>query len=689
MSRRTSAQPPAQKPARSAVMATGRPAGESRAKLQRDATRGEPGRRGQAIERLCLRRSDGNRLGIVDRGARTGKRQMCRQCLVQPPGQVPRQQAAQDAVQVQARQIAEARQTGKLRCQPLPRLGRQRIVRQVGPRFGGFDPAHQRHAGLELARLIGPRQRPQPIGGRSAGERRRDLRRVGGFGAVRQDQRPEPAPAPRQDCAGDRIEGSLHLLGHPRRQGGRQGIGIERRRQPDARRGLHLQGGDGEQRRGGERVRARQPRPAAAGETERARLAASLGDPVGKCGRQQPARVAIGARVAGQAQPSAVLGGDAADAGQRATVGGGIAIGDRGEAQADIRRCVGAPQRVALLEQSREVGRKRCLTRRFRRQHHRGEPRMRAQRGHAPAGLGDASLPIERAKFAQQRRRGRKRAGGRTVEECQIARCGAPRRAIQGQRRQFGLEDLRPVERSKPAMQRRRPQADRHARRLAPGPAGPLLGGGARNPQCREPCQAGGGIQPRRTTPPAVNHDAHAGHRQRGLGDRCRQHHPPCLGLAQRAVLLGRRQVAMQRQHERAAARKRRLGPPDLRHARQEAQYVAVMLRQRGANGARHRVRQIARPGDVARRVVDRHRKHPAGALDHLGIHQAGETCPIGGGRHREQTQFRAQNALQARGRKPVPGPTPASARAPRRGSRWRRHPGPDRIAAGGSAGPR
>ena len=103
----------------------------------------------------------------------------------------------------------------------------------------------------------------------------------------------------------------------------------------------------------------------------------------------------------------------------------------------------------------------------------------------------------------------------------------------------------------------------------------------------------------------------------------------------------------MQRQHERPAAGKRCLGPADLRHAWKEAQHVAVMLRQRGADGAGHRVRQIARPRDVARGVLDGDRKHPAGAFDHIGIHQAGETRPIGGGRHRKQSQVRSQYALQ------------------------------------------
>ena len=60
----------------------------------------------------------------------------------------------------------------------------------------------------------------------------------------------------------------------------------------------------------------------------------------------------------------------------------------------------------------------------------------------------------------------------------------------------------------------------------------------------------------------------------------------------------------------------RRLGAADLRHAGQEGQDVALVLRQCGAHRAGHRVRQVARAGDVARGVADRDREHAAGAFD-------------------------------------------------------------------------
>ena len=237
--------------------------------------------------------------------------------------------------------------------------------------------------------------------------------------------------------------------------------------------------------------------------------------------------------------------------------------------------------------------------------------------------------------------------GRRRIEERQIGGRRSPGGAIQRQARQFRLQDLRPVVRGQAAMQRRGPQPDRDPRRLAPGPPGPLLGRRAGNAQRRQPGQAGGGIEPRRPAPAAVHHDAHAGHGQRGLGDRGRQHHPPPLGRPQRAILLGRRQIAVQRQHQRAAALERRLGAADLRHAGQERQDVAVMRRQRGAHGAGHRLGQFARPGDVAGGVADLDREHVPAALDRLRVQQSGKAGDLGGRRHRDQPQLRAQHTLQ------------------------------------------
>ena len=117
--------------------------------------------------------------------------------------------------------------------------------------------------------------------------------------------------------------------------------------------------------------------------------------------------------------------------------------------------------------------------------------------------------------------------------------------------------------------------------------------------------------------------------------------------MAQGAVLLGGRQVAVQWQDLGAAALERGLGAADFRHAGEEGENVAGVLRQRGANGAGHGVRQFARHGDVAFGVLEGDREHPAEAFDNLGVHQPGETGAVGGGGHRQQPQFGPQLPAQ------------------------------------------
>ena len=232
---------------------------------------------------------------------------------------------------------------------------------------------------------------------------------------------------------------------------------------------------------------------------------------------------------------------------------------------------------------------------------------MRAERGHPPPSGGDAPCRVERAELAPaapRRRRARRPAADRGTPD----RAGGVPQAAQSSTRPdssasriSGRSNARQT-----AMQRGRPEPDRDTRRLAAGAAGSLLRGGARDAHRGQPGQAGGRIEPRRPPPAAIDHDPHARHGQRGLGDRGRQHHAPSLGRPQRAILLGRRQIAVQRQHQRAAALQRRLGAADLRHAGQESQDVAVMLRQRRSHRAGHRIGQIARTGNVARGVADR-----------------------------------------------------------------------------------
>ena len=196
-------------------------------------------------------------------------------------------------------------------------------------------------------------------------------------------------------------------------------------------------------------------------------------------------------------------------------------------------------------------------------------------------------------------------------------------------------------------MQRLRPQTDGHARTFPPATPGALLGGSTADAHGVEPGQAAGRIQARCAPPAAINDNAHARHGQRGLGDRGGQHHPPPLRRAQGAVLLRRRQITMQRQHQRATAGQRLLGAADLAHARQEGENIALMRGQGVTNGAGHGVRQVAQLGDVAGGVNGGDGEHPPGTLDGLGLQQRAEPRPICRGGHREQAQLGAILALQ------------------------------------------
>ena len=184
------------------------------------------------------------------------------------------------------------------------------------------------------------------------------------------------------------------------------------------------------------------------------------------------------------------------------------------EPSGNVGGCVGRAQRVAFLQQRREVGRQRALCRGFRRQQHRRQTGMRAELGHAAAGPGNAAGGVQGAQLAQQRLRRRQRPGRWLVLEQQRFRPGAPGGAIQRQAGEFGLQDFRPVERRQAAMQRGGPQADRDARRFPPGAAGALVRCGAGDAQRGQPGEAAAGIQPRRAPPAAVDDDAHARHGQ-------------------------------------------------------------------------------------------------------------------------------------------------------------------------------
>jgi hypothetical protein len=91
---------------------------------------------------------------------------------------------------------------------------------------------------------------------------------------------------------------------------------------------------------------------------------------------------------------------------------------------------------------------------------------------------------------------------------------------------------------------------------------------------------------------------------------------------------------------------------PDLSPAGQEGEHVAGMGRERRADRARHRPRQVARIGQVAGAVLDRHGPGAAEALNDGGgvsplAQQPGEERAVERRRHRQQAQLRPQGTLQ------------------------------------------
>ena len=272
---------------------------------------------------------------------------------------------------------------------------------------------------------------------------------------------------------------------------------------------------------------------------------------------------------------------------------------------------------------------------------------MGAQAAHALAQRRDAARLVHGAEINKQCTRRRNRAFGRRIRKSELAGRRAPGRAIQHQAGKLGLQDFRPVMRAQATLDRGCPKPDGDAGRLAPGAAGALIGGGAADALRRQSGQTAGRIKAGAAAKTAIDDDAHARHGERGFGDRGGQHHAPALRRPQRQILHRRRQVAMQRQHQGIKPFQRCFCAADFAHARQEGQDVARRFRQCGANGARHRLRQIARIGDIARGMANSHRIHAPGAFHEGRVHGGAKTRTIQGRGHGQQPQVGPQHRLR------------------------------------------
>ena len=515
---------------------------------------------------------------------------------VEPPARVPVEARRAGCGQVQPGELRQAGAAVQVRAPASPARWRSSAASdEVGPGLAlprlRAHPAEPRAWSCRAASFQGRSRRP-----RSATAAARAAATAAGSGLRR--SAPPPAPAGRSGGGG----------GPARRRRGRR-----RRRLPRGRSGR----GSGPPARRGRAARPcgcarRCPairgrrRPAAAiwpagrsraaarparGQAEGAgHDAAHGGDAVGEAGGQQGA----GDRPPAPGCRAGRGGGGAAR--RRGGCGGCAAVGplrvvaavQQVEAEGDVARRVAAADRVALLQQRGEVGGQRPLALGLGRgQHGAGQPRMGAEPRHAAAGRGDRARSVQRVEVAQQGAGGGHRAGGRRVEEGQRRPAPAPQAARSRARPDSSASRIsgRSCGRQA-AVQRLRPQPDGDARRGAAGAAGALLGGGPGDADGGEAGQPGRGVEPRGAAEAAIHHDADAGHGQRGLGDGGGQHHLAASPGAERAVLLGGRHLAVQRQHVGVDAGQPLGGAADLAPAGQEGEHVACDARASAARMA-------------------------------------------------------------------------------------------------------
>ena len=234
-----------------------------------------------------------------------------------------------------------------------------------------------------------------------------------------------------------------------------------------------------------------------------------------------------------------------------------------------------------------------------------GQPRVRADGRHPAATIGD---PAECPSVAS-RRCSSVVAASRADVRWRVGQCEARRRpgsphsaVVSANSAEVGGGDLRQRVRAPDVdVLLRRPAAEGAARRLASGPAGALLGGRLRHPggdQRAEPARL---IGARFARQPGVHHGSHAGHRQRTLGHRRRDHDDPAPRPGSEGeVLLGARLAPEQRPARRQPTPSQRPADGrDLPLPRYEDQYVA------------RRPRVECTPGDV-RDVLEQPADPPA-----------------------------------------------------------------------------
>jgi hypothetical protein len=277
-------------------------------------------------------------------------------------------------------------------------------------------------------------------------------------------------------------------------------------------------------------------------------------------------------------------------------------------------------------------------------EHHPAHPRVDRQVGQAPPQLRQPAANVERAELLEQRDPVAHLAPVRRVDEREVLDVAETGRGhLQDHRRQARALDLRIGE----ARARRKivllVETDADALGDASAAALALVGRRLRDRLDRQPLD----LQPRAVAAdprrPRVDDVVDAGHGQRRLRDVRGQHDPPLRGAPEHALLLGRGQARVQRQH---------LGPtqPSLQHigrvadlplAGQEYEHVAGALALQLLDGVGDRVLLVA-IGVLDRPVAHLDRVHAAGHLDHRRVPEVlAESLRVDRRRRDDQLQLR------------------------------------------------
>ena len=246
----------------------------------------------------------------------------------------------------------------------------------------------------------------------------------------------------------------------------------------------------------------------------------------------------------------------------------------------------------------------------------------------------------------QQRPRFGQRRGGRRRQKRQIG--AAPDRQFQRQPGQVGLRHVRRGEGGQRPLLAPGPQLVTHPRRHPAGAARPLRRLGPRHPVRHQPRHACAGVEPRPPRQPGIDDHPDIGNRQRGFGNRRRQHHlAPGVHRRNRRPLRGKGQGPVQRPDGAILGQgpgQKCRDPADLGLARQKHQHPARVVSHRLPHLGRHRLLQPLAGQAGAGLPVQVHRKAAAlGGDDRGTVQQRRHRRGVQRRRHHQQDQVGAQ----------------------------------------------